>query len=130
VRFDGAQIAVEVFSPRLRAVRMAGVLNRMTVARLATVVRAQLERPGCVGHIVVDLAEVGFFGTDDVTALLAVRDAAETLGVHLHVAGITARESLLPVAITAAFAQFSSFPTLEHAELALAGRPAAVATAG
>jgi ABC-type transporter Mla MlaB component len=130
VRGDGAQLAVEVFSPRLRAVRMAGVLDRVTVARLAAVVKAQLGRPGCTGHIVVDLGEVGFFGTDDVSELLAVRDAAQARGVHVHVAGITARESLLPLAISAAFAQFSSFPTLEQAEVALVGRPVTAAVPG
>ncbi len=121
MRFDGAQLSVEVFSARLLVVRMAGVLDGVTLVRLAALVRAQLERPGCCGHVVVDLGEVGFFGTNDVTALLAVRDEAGDRDVQVHVAGITAREALLPVAITAAFAQFSSFPTLEKAELALSG---------
>jgi anti-anti-sigma regulatory factor len=126
VRFDGAQLSVEVFSPQLLAVRMAGVLDGVTLARLAALVRTQLERPGCCGHVVVDLGEVGFFGTNDVTALLAVHDAALARDVRVHVAGITAREGLLPAAITAAFAQFSSFPTLERAALALAGPSARV----
>jgi anti-anti-sigma regulatory factor len=130
VRFDGAQLSVEVFSPQLLVVRMAGVLDEVTLARLAALVRAQMERPGCCGHVVVDLGEVGFFGTNDVTALLAVRDDARDRDVQVHVAGITAREDLLPVAITAAFAQFSSFPTLEKAEPALAGPPARVGAGG
>jgi anti-anti-sigma regulatory factor len=119
-------MAVEVFSPRMLAVRMAGVLDRITVARLAALVRTQLDRPGCAGHIVVDLGEVGFFGTDDLSDLHAVRAAAQAAGVHLHLAGIGAREALLPSVITAALARFSSFPTLEDAELALAGREAPV----
>jgi anti-anti-sigma factor len=130
VRFDGALLAVEVFSPRMLAVRMAGVLDGVTLARLAALVQTQLERPGCCGHIVVDLGEVGFFGTHDLTHLLAVRDAAEDRGVRLHVAGVSARVEVLPPAITGAFTQFSSFPTLEKAEAVLAGRPTPVGVGG
>jgi anti-anti-sigma regulatory factor len=130
LRFDGAQMAVEVFSPRMLAVRMAGVLDRVTVARLAALVRTQLDRPGCTGHIVIDLGEVGFFGTDDLSDLLAAREGARARGVQLHIAGISAREGLLPVAITTAFAQFSSFATLEAAELTLAGRETPVPVGG
>jgi anti-anti-sigma regulatory factor len=126
LRFDGAQMAVEVFSPRMLAVRMAGVLDGVTVARLAALVRTQLDRPGCSGHIVIDLGDVGFFGTDDLSGLPAVPDPAQARGVHLHLAGITAREALLPSAITAAFARFSSFPTLEAAVPALASWDAPV----
>lgn len=122
MRFDGAQMAVEVLSPRILAVRVAGVLDQVTAARLAALVRTQLDRPGCTGHIVIDVGDVGFFGTDDLSALLGVREAARTRGVRLHLAGISAREGLLPSPITRAFAQFSSFPTLEAAELALLGR--------
>jgi hypothetical protein len=125
--FDGAQMSVEVISPRMLAVRMAGVLDGVTIARLAGLVQTQLGRRGCPAHIVVDLGEVGFFGTDDVSPLLIVRDAAAARGVRLHVAGVGAREGLLPVAITSAFARFSSYPTLEKAEAALAERPSAVA---
>ena len=130
VRFDGAQLSVEVFSPTMLAVRMAGILDGVTLARLAALVQTQLDRPGCCGHIVVDLGEVGFFGTDDLAPLLAVRDAARAKGVRVHVAGISAREGLLPASITAAFAQFPSFPTLEKAEQALAGRPTPVGVGG
>jgi anti-anti-sigma regulatory factor len=126
LRFDGAQMAVEIFSPQLLAVRMAGVLDRVTAARLAALVRTQLDRPGCTGHIVVDLGEVGFFGTDDLSDLLAVRESARTRGVELHIAGISAREGMVPLPIMAAFARFSSFPTLEAAESALAGAPVPV----
>ena len=127
--FDGAQLAVEVFSPRMLVVRMAGILDGVTLARLAGLVRGQMDRPGCPGHIVVDLGDVGFFGTDDLTSLVAAHDAGEARGVRVHVAGVSPREGLLPASITAAFARFSSFPTLEKAEEALAGRPA-VAVAG
>jgi anti-anti-sigma regulatory factor len=123
-------MAVEVFSPKMLAVRMAGVLDQVTAARLAALVGTQLERPGCSGHIVIDLGEVGFFGTDDLSDLHAVRDVARDRGVHLHIAGVSAREGLLPSAITAAFGRFSSFPTLEDAELALARREAPVPVGG
>jgi hypothetical protein len=122
-------MAVEVFSPQMLAVRMAGVLDRVTMARLATLVRTQLD-PGCSGHIVIDLGDVGFFGTDDLSDLLAVRDAARARDVRLHVTGISAREGLLPSPITTAFARFSSFATLEKAALALAEREAPVPVGG
>lgn len=130
VRFDGAQLSVEVRSPRLRVIRMAGVLDRVTVARLAGVVATQVARPGSAGHIVVDLGEVSFFATDDFTALRQARDGARAEGVHLHLAGVSARESLLPLAVIAALAEFSTFSTVERAEGELTGTPAAVVTAG
>ncbi|MHA6629532.1 STAS domain-containing protein [Pseudonocardia sichuanensis] len=130
VRFDGAQLSVEVCSPRLRIVRVAGVLDRTTVGRLAGVVATQLTRPGSAGHIVVDLGEVSFFGTDDLTPLRQARDGARASGVRLHLAGVSARESLLPVAITSALAEFSMFATVERAERELVGPGAAVAIGG
>jgi anti-anti-sigma regulatory factor len=130
VRFDGAQLSVEVCSPRLRIVRVAGVLDRTTVGRLAGLVATQLTRPGCAGHIVVDLGEVSFFGTDDLGALRQARDGARASGVRLHLAGVSARESLLPVAITSALAEFSMFATVERAEHELVGQRAAVVAAG
>jgi len=130
VRFDGAQLSVEVFSPRLRVVRMAGVLNRVTMGRLAGLVGKELARPGCAGHIVVDLGEVSFFATDDFGPLRQARDAARGAGVRLHLAGVSAREALLPVCVTSALAEFSAFPTVERAEHELVGRPVVVAPAG
>jgi hypothetical protein len=130
VRFDGAQLSVEVRSPRLRVVRMAGVFNRMTVARLARLVATQVARPGSAGHIVVDLGEVSFFATDDLEPLRQARDGACAAGVHLHLAGVSARESLLPRAVIAALAEFSTFSTVERAERELLGTPAAVVAAG
>jgi hypothetical protein len=130
VRFDGAQLSVEVRSPRLRVVRMAGVLNRVTVARLAGLVATQVARPGSAAHIVVDLGEVSFFATDDLEPLQQARDGACAAGVQLHLAGVSARESLLPLAVIAALAEFSTFSTVERAERELMGTPAAVAAAG
>ena len=130
VRFDGAQLSVEVCSPHLRVVRAAGVLDRVTVGRLAGLVATQLARPGCAGHIVVDLGEVSFFATDDFGALRQARDAARAAGVRLHLAGVSAREALLPVGVTSGLAEFSMFPTVERAEHELVGRPVAVAAAG
>jgi len=130
VRFDGAQLSVEVCSPRMRIVRVAGVLDRTTVVRLAGLVATQLTRPGCAGHIVVDLGEVSFFGTDDLGPLRQARDGARASGIRLHLAGVSARESLLPVAITSALAEFSMFATVERAEHELVGQRAAVAVGG
>jgi anti-anti-sigma regulatory factor len=130
VRFDGAQLSVEVCSPRLRVVRVAGVLDRATVGRLAGLVATQVARPGCAGHVVVDLGEVSFFATDDYLALRRARDGARAAGVQLHLAGVSAREPLLPVAITAALAEFSTFPTVERAERELTGPQAAGVAAG
>jgi anti-anti-sigma regulatory factor len=130
VRFDGAQLSVEVCSPRFRIVRVAGVLDRTTVGRLAALVATQLTRPGCAGHIVVDLGEVSFFGTDDLGPLRQARDGARASGVRLHLAGVSARESLLPVAITSALAEFSMFATVERAERELVGPATAVAVGG
>jgi anti-anti-sigma regulatory factor len=127
VRFDGAQLSVEVRSQHLRIVRMAGVLDRVTVSRLAGVVATQLARPGCEGHIVVDLGEVSFFGTDDLGPLQRACGAARASGVRLHVAGVSARESLLPAGVATALSQFSMFPTVERAERELIGRPVAAA---
>jgi anti-anti-sigma regulatory factor len=126
VRFDGAQVSVEVRGSRLSVVRMAGVLDPVTVARLATVAAAQMAR--CTGHIVVDLGEVRFFGTDDLEALVTVDQAASAAGLRLHLAGIAGREGMLPAGIAAALARFSMFPTVEHAERELIGRVPAVAT--
>jgi anti-anti-sigma regulatory factor len=138
VRFDGAQLSVEVCSPRLRVVRVAGVLDRATVGRLAGLVATQVARPGSAGHVVVDLGEVSFFATDDYAALRRARDGARAAGVQLHLAGVSAREPLLPIGVTAALAEFSTFPTVECAERELAGcaerelagPPAAVVAAG
>jgi anti-anti-sigma regulatory factor len=130
VRFDGAQLSVEVLGPRLRVVRMAGVLDRVTVARLAGLVATQVARPGCEGHVVVDLGEVSFFATDDLSALRQARDGASAAGVRLHLAGVSSREALLPVGITTALAEFSTFPTVERAEQELVGRPVVVAGGG
>ena len=130
VRFDGAQLSVEVCSPRLRLVRMAGVLDRVTVARLAGLIATQLTRTGSAGHVVVDLGEVSFFATHDLRPLRQARDAAHAAGIRLHLAGVSARESLLPAAVTAGLAEFSTFPTVERAERELVGRPVAVTGAG
>jgi anti-anti-sigma regulatory factor len=130
VRFDGSQLSVEVRSPRLRVLRMAGVFNRVTVARLARLVATQVARPGGAGHIVVDLGEVSFFATDDLEPLRQARDGACAAGVHLHLAGVSAREALLPRAVIAALAEFSTFSTAERAEQELMGTPAVVVASG
>ncbi|WP_345604828.1 STAS domain-containing protein [Pseudonocardia adelaidensis] len=128
MRYDGAQLSVEVCSPGLRVVRVAGVLDWMTVGRLAGLVATQVARTGSSGHLVVDLGEVSFFATDDFGALRRARDGARAAGVRLHLAGASAREPLLPEAITAALAEFSTFPTVECAERELRGwRPAGTA---
>jgi anti-anti-sigma regulatory factor len=130
VRFDGAQLSVEVRSPRLRVVRMAGVLDRVTVARLAGLVATQVARPASAGHVVVDLGEVSFFATDDLEPLRQARDGARAAGIQMHLAGISPRESLLPLAVIAALAEFSTFSSVERAERELMGTPAAVVAAG
>ncbi|WP_219416993.1 STAS domain-containing protein [Pseudonocardia nigra] len=130
MRFDQAQLSVEIFGPRFRVVRMAGVLDGVTVARLACVVEAQLARPGCAGHIVIDLGDVRFFATDDFDALVRARDTAQEVGVRVHLAGLSAREALLPIRITGALAQFSTFATVEQAQAELVGRPTVPAIAG
>jgi anti-anti-sigma regulatory factor len=122
VRFDGAQLSVEVVGPGLRVVRMAGVLDRRTVARLARVVAAQLERPHCAGHIVVDLGEVRYFEVNDLDGLLPAQDAGRRAGVRVHLAGLAAREALLPKWVIAALAQFSVFATVEQAQRDLVAR--------
>lgn len=116
VRFDGAQLSVEVYSPVFRVVRMAGVLDAVTVCRLAALVEAQVERARCGGDLVVDLGEISFFGTGDLDALLRAKDTGLELGVRVYVAGLSAREPLLPVRITGALARFPMFPTVEQAE--------------
>ncbi|OZM83354.1 hypothetical protein CFP66_02125 [Pseudonocardia sp. MH-G8] len=130
VRFDGAELSVEVCSPGLRVVRMAGVLDRTTVCRLAGLLATQLARPGCGGHLVVDLGEVGFFATDDLGPLRQAREAARASGVSLHLAGVSARTSLLPVGVTGALAEFSLFDTVERAQQELVGGHAAVGVGG
>jgi hypothetical protein len=124
--FDGAQLCVEVCSPCLRIVRMAGVLDPRTVSRLAGLIGTQVARPACTGHIVVELGEVGVFATDDLGPLKGARDAARACGIRLHLAGVSARESLLPIGVRTALAEFSMFPTAEHAERDLLGRPIVV----
>jgi anti-anti-sigma regulatory factor len=128
--FDGAQLSVEVCSPGLRVVRVAGVLDRATVGRLAGLVATQVARPGSSGNLVIDLGEVSFFATDDFGALLRARDGARAAGTRLHLTGVSAREPLLPTGITAALGEFSTFPTVEAAERELAVRPAVVAAVG
>ena len=129
-RFDGAQLSVEVRSARLRVVRTAGVLDGVTVARLAGLVATQVARPRSAGHIVVDLGEVSFFATDDLGPLRQARDGARAVGILLHLAGVGAREALLPLGVVTALAEFSTFPTVERAERELTGQQAAVAAAG
>jgi anti-anti-sigma regulatory factor len=126
VRFEDAQMSVEVVSSRFRLIRMAGVLDERAVDRLAGLVEKQLGH-GCTGHLVIDLGEVAFFGTDDLCPLLRVRDLARDAGVRVHLAGVSAREGLLPVRITNALAEFSMFPTLERAMCELVGRRAVAA---
>jgi anti-anti-sigma regulatory factor len=128
VRFDGAQLSLEVLGPRLRVIRMAGVLDRVTVTRLAALTEAQIAR--CAGHIVIDLDNVRYFGTDDLDVLITVRDAASAAGVRVHLAGLAAREAMLPAGIIGALAQFSRFPTVEQAERELVGRLTTVVTGG
>jgi anti-anti-sigma regulatory factor len=120
VPFDGAQVSVEVRGSRLRVIRMAGVFDPTTATRVASVAGAQLAH--CSGHIVLDLGEVRFFGTDDVAALVALEDAAAAVGLRLHITGLAGRESLLPSGVSLALARFSMFPTVEHAERELVGR--------
>ena len=126
MRFEDAQLSVEVVSSRFRVIRMAGVLDEGAVDRLAALVETQLGR-GCTGHLVIDLGEVAFFGTDDLCPLLRVRDLAKNAGVRVHLAGVSAREGLLPVRITNALAEFSMFPSLEQAVCELVGRRAVAA---
>lgn len=118
MRFDTAQLAVEAPVPGLRVVRVAGVLDQVTTARLARVAGDQLARlvdePG-PGHILVDVAEVRFFGDADLAALVKVRDDAREVGVGVHITGLAAREAVLPMAVTSGLAQFTAFPTLEQA---------------
>lgn len=130
VLFNGAQVSVEVWSPTLRVVRVAGVLDRATIGRLAGLVATQVARPGGSGDLVVDLGEVGFFGTDDFAALRQARDGARAAGIRLHISGVSAREPLLPEGITAALAEFSTFPTAEVAERELTRRQPSVSGAG
>lgn len=130
MRVDVAQLSVEVLSARVRVIRVAGVLDRVTVGRLARLVATQVARPRSAGHIVVDLAEVSFFATDDFGPLRLARDGAGAAGVRLHLAGVSAREPLLPTRITAALGEFSTFATVERAERELAGRPAVLTGAG
>ncbi|GAA1180165.1 hypothetical protein [Pseudonocardia alaniniphila] len=126
--FDGAQVSVEVRGSRLRVVRLAGVLDPATITRVSNVAGAQLGL--CTGHVVIDLGEVRFFGTDDFTALVAVEDAAAAVGLRLHLCGLAGREALLPSGIRAALARFSMFATVEHAERELAVRVPVATTAG
>jgi anti-anti-sigma factor len=130
VRFDGAQLSVEVCSPRLRVLRVAGVLDQATVRRLAGLVATEVARPGATEHLVVDLGEVSFFATDDLAVLRRARDGARGAGVRLHLTGTSAREPLLPRSVVAALAGFSTFPTVERAERELMGRPAAGVAVG
>lgn len=127
--FDGATLSVEIIAPRLRVVRMAGVLDRVTAARLADLVEAQLRLPGCVGHLVIDLGEVRFFGPGDLGVLVRARDAGRSAGVQLHLAGLAGRESL-PMAVTSALEQFSMFPTVDRAQRELLARPPVPVAAG
>ncbi len=130
VLFNGAQVSVEVWSPTLRVLRVAGVLDRATIGRLAGLVATQVARPRSSGNLVVDLGEVGFFATDDFGALRQARDGALAAGIRLHLTGVSAREPLLPEAITTALAEFSTFPTAEAAERELTRRQAAVSGSG
>lgn len=114
--FDAAQLSVENFAPGFRVVRMSGVLDAGTAPRLARVVATQLDRPGCVGDIVVDLGEVRFFGAHDLAALACVRDRGKRAGVCLHLAGLAGREALLPLNVITELTQFSVFPTVEQAQ--------------
>ncbi|HLU57430.1 MAG TPA: STAS domain-containing protein [Pseudonocardia sp.] len=123
VCFDGAQLCVEVRSPWLCVVRVAGVLDQVALGRLAGLVATHVARATRPGHLVVDLGEVRFFATADLTALRHARDGATAAGIRLHLSGVSAREAVLPTAITAALGEFALFGTIEHAERELVPPP-------
>lgn len=115
---DTIQLAVEAPVDGLRVVLVAGDLDRVGGERLSRLLDLQVGAvapPGGPGHVVVDLANVRFFGVGGLEALVFARDAGLRAGVDVHLAGLGSRELLLPQRVRELLAGFSVFDTLEAA---------------
>ncbi len=112
-----AQLAVDVMSPRVRVIRVAGRLDRVSAARVVGLVAAQcsLAATCTLSDVVLDLSGVTEFRTDAVEVLRSADAGCERAGVVLHLAGCTDRLFLLPLALRGLLAQFRAFPTVEVA---------------
>lgn len=116
---DVLQLAIETPACGLRVILVAGELDRASSCRLARLVDVQTcalaDGAGGTGHIIIDLGNVRFFGVGGLEVLLTARDASCRAGVTVHLAGLGARELLLPQRVIGLLAAFSTFDTLERA---------------
>ncbi|MCX6462478.1 MAG: hypothetical protein NTW05_02625 [Pseudonocardiales bacterium] len=119
-------LAVERPAPGIVVVRVAGPLGDTSGARLARLLDVLGTGPTRPRHVVVDLGDVGWFGSCGIAALHAAEAGYRGLGVGLHVSGLSARMELLPVGVADRLARLPGFPTVERAVLALSA-PAAEA---
>jgi anti-anti-sigma factor len=121
VQPNSLQLAVEAARCGIRVILVAGELDRASSARLAELIDRQARHLAaelggrCVGHIVIDLGNVRFFGVGGLEVLMSARDAGRGTGVALHLAGLGAREVLLPRRVIGLLSGFSTFATLEQA---------------
>jgi len=121
VQRDTLQLAVDAPTSGLRVVLAAGELDRTTSFRLARLIEQQAGALDEGGHIVIDLANVRFFGGGGLEVLGATRDMCRRIGVAVHLAGLGARQVLLPQRVIGLLGGFSTYDTLEEAMWALSG---------
>lgn len=114
---DTVQVAVEVVSPAVRVVRVAGRLTVGGALRIANVVAAQcrLVDAGATTDLVVDLAGVGSFEPGAVEMLVRARENCASAQIGMHIAGCAAHLLMLPIHVRHLLTRFSSFPTVDAA---------------
>lgn len=115
------QLTVEAPACGIRVIRVAGELHRASSARLGKLIDAQVRAlvgtlaAHVAGHVVIDLGNVRFFGIGGLEVLLTARDVAHRTGMGIHLAGLGARELLLPLRVIDMLVGFSMFATVEQA---------------
>lgn len=116
---DTLQLAVESPAGDLRVILVAGELDRTTSERLARLIDQQTHAVSTDGsrrgNVVIDLGNVRYFGVGGLEVLLSARDSSCDVGVGVHLAGLGARELLLPRQVIDQLGGFSTFDTLEQA---------------
>lgn len=117
---EGVALSVERPAPQVVVIRVAGEWDRVTAARLGTLIAHQLRcgraHAGArVRDLIVDLAEIRCFGEVDLQVLERAHRRAAEADARLRVTGLSARAALLPEAVTAALAHLPTAPTVEHA---------------
>lgn len=131
---EALQLAVEQPTPEIVIIRVAGHLDPGTAPRLARLLDVQLgsanrtASPGTpvgTAHVLVDLAEVRFFGVGGLDVLRHANHIARRGTIALHLSGLRAREEMLPSWVADLLPTFSTFASVDSAlKILLRRRPA------